>query len=297
MTKSIFKPMLLSLAIALSACSTTPTSTSTLEQARADYNAAQANPDVAKYANMEMASATRSLDQANAAAAKNDSLTEIDKLAYVAKQKVANAQEVARAKAAEAQMANAAQQRDQIRLEARTAEADAAKRAADQATAEAAAAQSQAAAAQSQVATEQQRAAILAQQLADLQAKQTERGIVITFGDVLFNTDQAVLTAQGMQTAQRLADVLRNNPDRSLLVEGFTDSTGTASHNLELSQRRAEAVRSALTQMGVERSRIDTRGYGEAYPVAGNGTAGDRQLNRRVEIVLSEAGRPPAMRR
>jgi outer membrane protein OmpA-like peptidoglycan-associated protein len=297
MTKSIFKPMLLSLAIALSACSTTPTSTSTLEQARADYAVAQANPDVAKYANMEMASATRSLDQANAAAAQRDSLTEIDKLAYLAKQKIANAQEVARAKSAEAQMANAAQQRDQIRLQARTVEADAAKRQADQATAEAAAAQSQAAAAQNQVATEQQRAAILAQQLADLQAKQTERGIVITFGDVLFNTDQAVLTAQGMQTAQRLADVLRNNPDRSLLVEGFTDSTGTASHNLELSQRRAEAVRSALSQMGVERSRIDTRGYGEAYPVAGNGTASDRQLNRRVEIVLSEAGRPPMTRR
>ena len=297
MTKPLIKPLLLALAVALSACSTTPTSTSTLEQARADYAVAQTNPDVAKYANMEMASATRSLDQANAAAAQRENLTEIDKLAYVAKQKIANAQEVARAKAAEAQMANAAQQRDQIRLQARTAEADAAKRSADRATAEAAAAQSQAAAAQSQVATEQQRAAILAQQLADLQAKQTERGIVITFGDVLFNTDQAVLTAQGMQTAQRLADVLRNNPERTLLVEGFTDSTGSAAHNLELSQRRAEAVRSALSQMGVERSRIDIRGYGEAYPVAGNGTASDRQLNRRVEIVLSEAGRPPMTRR
>jgi outer membrane protein OmpA-like peptidoglycan-associated protein len=106
-----------------------------------------------------------------------------------------------------------------------------------------------------------------------------------------------VLTSQGMQTAQRLADVLRNNPDRSVLVEGFTDSTGTAAHNLDLSQRRAEAVRSALSQMGVERARIETRGYGEAYPVAGNNTAAERQLNRRVEIVLSEAGRPPLTRR
>jgi len=297
MSKPIIKPMLFALAVALAACSTTPTSTSTLEQARADFSAAQANPDVARYANMEMAAATRALDQANAASAKRESLNEIDQQAYIAKQKIAAAQETARARAAEAQVANAAQQRDQIRLEARTAEAEAAKRQADQAAAEAAAAQAREAQAQSQITAEQQRAAALAQQLADLQAKQTERGIVITFGDVLFNTDQAVLTAQGMQTAQRLADALRNAPDRSVLVEGFTDSTGTASHNLELSQRRAESVRSALMQMGVERSRIDTRGYGEAYPVAGNSSASDRQLNRRVEIVLSEAGRPPAMRR
>jgi outer membrane protein OmpA-like peptidoglycan-associated protein len=290
MKKPIIKPMLLAVAFALSACSTTPTTTSQLEQARSDYAMAQANPDVAKYAPMELVAATSALDKANAAAARNESLNEIDKLAYMAKQKIASAREVARAKAAEGQLANAAQQRDQVRLEARTAEAEMAKRQADEAAAAANAAQSQAASAE-------QRAAALAQQLADLQAKQTERGIVITFGDVLFNTDQAVLTSQGMQTAQRLADVLRNNPDRSVLVEGFTDSTGTAAHNLDLSQRRAEAVRSALSQMGVERARIETRGYGEAYPVAGNNTAAERQLNRRVEIVLSEAGRPPLTRR
>jgi outer membrane protein OmpA-like peptidoglycan-associated protein len=290
MKKPIIKPMLLAVAFALSACSTTPTTTSQLEQARSDYAMVQANPDVAKYAPMELVAATSALDKANAAAARNESLNEIDKLAYMAKQKIASAREVARAKAAEGQLANAAQQRDQVRLEARTAEAEMAKRQADEAAAAANAAQSQAASAE-------QRAAALAQQLADLQAKQTERGIVITFGDVLFNTDQAVLTSQGMQTAQRLADVLRNNPDRSVLVEGFTDSTGTAAHNLDLSQRRAEAVRSALSQMGVERARIETRGYGEAYPVAGNNTAAERQLNRRVEIVLSEAGRPPLTRR
>jgi outer membrane protein OmpA-like peptidoglycan-associated protein len=64
-----------------------------------------------------------------------------------------------------------------------------------------------------------------------------------------------------------------------------------------LSQRRAEAVRSALMAMGIEGTRIATRGYGEAYPVAGNDSAGNRQLNRRVEIVLSDAGRPVNARR
>ena len=194
-------------------------------------------------------------------------------------------------------MRDAAAQRDQVRLEARTAEAEAAKRRADQARMDAAAAQAQAANAEAEKGDAQARAAALAAQLADLQAKQTERGIVITFGDVLFNTDQANLTAQGMAVAQRLADVLRDNPDRTVLVEGFTDSTGSDAYNLQLSQRRAEAVRMALGQMGIERNRIETRGYGEAYPVASNATAGDRQLNRRVEIVLSEAGRPISYRR
>ena len=137
----------------------------------------------------------------------------------------------------------------------------------------------------------------LAAQLAELQAKQTERGIVITFGDVLFNTDQAVLTEGGQRTLRKLADVLNQNPDRSVMVEGFTDSTGSSAHNLELSQRRAEAVRSALMAMGIEGTRVATRGYGEAYPVAGNDSAGNRQLNRRVEIVLSDAGRPVNSRR
>jgi outer membrane protein OmpA-like peptidoglycan-associated protein len=167
---------------------------------------------------------------------------------------------------------------------------------ADQARMEAQAAQNQAASAEAATRDAQQRAAALAQQLADLQAKETERGIVITFGDVLFNVDQANLTSQGIATAQRLADVLRDNPDRTVLIEGFTDSTGSDAYNLQLSQRRAEAVRQALAAMGIDRSRIETRGYGEAYPVASNATAGERQLNRRVEIVLSEAGRPVTQR-
>jgi outer membrane protein OmpA-like peptidoglycan-associated protein len=296
MFKPIFKPVALAAALALAACSTTPTTTSELETARANYAQAQGNPLVAKYAALEMAAATRALDQANTAAARNESLATVDKLAYVAKQKIASAQEIARAKSAEDQLKDAAAQRDQVRLQARTAEAEMARQKADQARMEAQAAQNQAASAEAATRDAQQRAAALAQQLADLQAKETERGIVITFGDVLFNVDQANLTSQGIATAQRLADVLRDNPDRTVLIEGFTDSTGSDAYNLQLSQRRAEAVRQALAAMGIDRSRIETRGYGEAYPVASNATAGERQLNRRVEIVLSEAGRPVTQR-
>lgn len=127
-------------------------------------------------------------------------------------------------------------------------------------------------------------------QLADLAAKKTDRGMVITLGDVLFGTDMARLTPDGMRTVQKLADILQQNPQRTVLIEGFTDSTGSTAHNQELSERRTTAVRNALQELSVSGDRIAMRGYGEAYPVASNDTAQSRQLNRRVEIVLSEAG-------
>jgi outer membrane protein OmpA-like peptidoglycan-associated protein len=76
-------------------------------------------------------------------------------------------------------------------------------------------------------------------------------------------------------------------PEREIAVEGFTDSVGANEANRRLSERRAAAVKSALVARGVEPSRIDTRGYGAAFPVASNETPDGRQLNRRVEIVIN----------
>jgi outer membrane protein OmpA-like peptidoglycan-associated protein len=149
-------------------------------------------------------------------------------------------------------------------------------------------AQLDAANAQRQTQEAQARAAQLEAQLADLAAKKTARGIVITLGDVLFGTDLSRLTADGMRSAQKLADVLQQNPQRKVLIEGFADSTGAADYNQGLSERRASAVRTALLDLGVARERIDMRGYGEAFPAAANDSAASRQLNRRVEIVLSD---------
>ena len=296
-------PLAFAMSIMFAACSTTPTTTSLLDQTRGDFMAAQSNPSVAANAPLEFKAAADALDRANAAAAKKDSLDEIDKLAYLAKQKIATAQEVAKGKRAEADIANAGRQRDEIRLEARTAEANQARMSADQAKAQANmakadadAARAQADAAANSARDEAAKNAALQQQLADLQAKQTERGLVVTLSDVLFNVDRAELSAEGMRTAQKLADVLMQDPQRAVLIEGFTDSTGTASHNLELSQRRAESVRNALIGMGVKADKIATRGYGEAFPVASNTDAGSRQMNRRVEIVLSQNGAPIATR-
>ena len=294
---NLMKALAFAGALMLAACSTVPTTTPTLDEARADFVAANNNPQVATYAPLEFKQASEALDRANQAAAKRESLDTIDRLAYVAKQRIATAQEVAKSKAAEAEVANASRERDRVQLEARTAEADRAKRDAASAQAQAAAAQAQAqdaqaqaAAAQQQAAQQAERAAHLEALLADLHAQKTERGMVVTIGDVLFATDRAELNANGMATVRKLAEIMTQNPDRTVMVEGFTDSTGSAAHNKDLSERRAASVAQALVGLGVPRERIGMRGYGEAFPVAPNNTAANRQLNRRVEIVLSNAG-------
>jgi len=299
MTPRFLKPAVFASVILLAACSSTPTTTSQLEQARADFMAASNNPQVPNYAPLEFRQATDALNAANVAAAKKQSLEDIDRLAYIAKQKIATAQEVARGKAAEANIADASRQRTEIALDARTAEAERAKRQAADAEAAAALAQQQAANAQQQAAVAQdqtramaERAARLEALLVDMNAKQTERGMVITIGDVLFATNEANLTPNGMSTLRKLGDVMAQNPERTVLVEGFTDSTGSSSYNQDLSQRRANAVAMALTGMGVPRDRIAMKAYGEAFPVAANDNASNRQLNRRVEIVLSNANAP-----
>jgi outer membrane protein OmpA-like peptidoglycan-associated protein len=281
-------PTLLAIAALVGACSSVPTTTSLLDQTRSDYRMAQSNPNVASYAPLELKQAGEALEQANAAASHNDSLAKIDNLAYVARQKIALTQEVAKQKSAEADVAKAGKERDQIILSQRTNEANQAKASAEQSNLAAQNAQRTTQLAQGEAAAAQARAAQLEAQLADLAAKKTERGMVITLGDVLFGTDLARLNSDGMRTAQKLANVLQQNPQRTVLVEGFTDSTGTAAHNQALSERRATAVRDALLELGVARERVAVRGYGEAFPIAANDTAQNRQLNRRVEIVLSD---------
>src|SRR5450830_309465 len=233
-------------AVALAACSSTPTTTATLDQARGDFIAANNDAQVSSFAPLEFKQASDALDAANVAAAKHESLDTIDRLAYIAKQKIATARQVASQKAAEADIVNAGRQRDQLQLQARTAEADRARMEADRARMDANAAQAsaedaqrKAMNAQAQTREAQARAAQLEAQMADLQAKKSERGMIITIGDVLFDTDQARLKPDGVATVQKLADVLTQNPNRTVLIEGFTDSTGTPAHNQELSERRA----------------------------------------------------------
>lgn len=136
----------------------------------------------------------------------------------------------------------------------------------------------------------QSRNAELERQLRDLQAERTERGIVMSLGDVLFATGSAQLTAGAQSRLDRLAQFLQRYPDRSLRVEGYTDSTGSSATNLRLSEDRAMAVRDALAARGVNPGRIVAQGLGEAQPVASNESESGRQQNRRVEVVISDPG-------
>ena len=132
------------------------------------------------------------------------------------------------------------------------------------------------------------RAAQLEAQLAELAAKQTERGTVITLGDVLFGVNQSTLNAKGVQTVDKLAAILLQNQERTVMIEGHTDSTGSLAHNQALSEHRAEAVKAALRRFGVPGDRVFVRGLGPSQPIVSNDTPLNRQLNRRVEIILSD---------
>ena len=295
-------PAALAIVALMSACASTPTTTSLLESTRNEYRQLELNPNSTSFAQVEMKQASDAMREANLSAERRESAEKVDKQAYLARQKIALTDEVIKKKVAESDVAAAAKERDFIRLNQRTNEANQANANAQQSQlnaqmAQADAAQAQRTAADAQRATDDARAktaeaqarnAALEAQLADLAAKKTERGMVITLGDVLFGTGQSTLTPDGMRSAQKLADVLKQNTARTVLVEGFTDSTGSAAFNQELSSRRAAAVRDALMQMGVAANRVNVRGYGEAYPVSGNDSAAGRQLNRRVEIVLSD---------
>lgn len=126
----------------------------------------------------------------------------------------------------------------------------------------------------------------LEQELAKRKAEETERGLVLTLGDVLFESNMADLKAESLHDLYVLITFLKEHPDRNILIEGYTDNVGAEGYNLELSQRRAAAVRHFLVRNGIDPERITARGYGQAYPVASNTTKVGRQENRRVEVVI-----------
>jgi outer membrane protein OmpA-like peptidoglycan-associated protein len=256
------------IATMLAGCGANPKNAS-LVDAHERYNTARNSAEVTNQAPLELKDAADTLKKADSAFQEDDDDEQtVDHLAYVASQQVGIAQETAKRKTAEIAVTNAEASRSKVQLDARTAEADSAKR---------------------QVAGDKD---IIAQQailINELNAKKTERGFMITLGDVLFRTNKAQLESGGTRNVAKLADFLNQYPDYKVLIEGYTDSTGSHDYNQELSDRRAYSVRSALVDMSINSNRIETRGYADEYPVASNATAANRQLNRRVEIVLSDA--------
>lgn len=289
---------------AVAACSGVPERNMQLDSAEARYRAAQGNPSTSELAASEMQQAADALSRANGAWVRQEPRTDVDHLAYIAGQRVAIAVAVGDRRSAERAVSRAGADRDATVLAARTSEADDAQRSAesarraseearrqsDLAQRDAEAARGQAAAATEQARDAQTRNSALEARLAEMNAKKTDRGLVVTMGDVLFDTNQSMLRPGGLRNVDKLVAFLKQYPERTALIEGFTDSTGSEVHNQELSARRAESVRGALVRSGIASARIATLGHGEAFPVGDNDTVDGRQLNRRVEIVLSEDG-------
>lgn len=254
----------------LGGCSYMP-NTEGVDQARAAYSEAAQNTQIAQNAPVALHEAKIALEQAEQAVKDNADQEDINNLAYVAKRKVEIAQAVAQKNMAQKDMDRLAQERTQLNIDLRQAQADRAEKQAQQARQE----------------TEQ-----LRQELSSLQGqlKETSRGTVLTLSDVLFGYNKAVLNPNAVRDLETLTEYLQNHPKRELLIEGYTDDTGSPTYNRGLAERRADVVAKYLTQHGVDPDRLAIRGYGEQYPVATNSTPSGRQQNRRVEIVLLQEG-------
>ncbi len=206
---------------------------------------------------------------------------EVEHYAYLTEQHIARAEAIAQLRSREQEIERAEHERQQVVLQAREREAQAERREAESARAEAESARSDAQAAL-------ERARELSDQVAELEARQTERGLVLTLSEVLFDVGRANLKEGGLRTVGQLATFLQEYPERVVLVEGHTDTSGSLQLNMDLSNRRAEAVKSALMQRGISGDRVRTVGLGPEFPIAGNNTAAGRQQNRRVEIIISD---------
>ena len=275
----------MTLALALGACAGGPRPNPALESAHDAVRAAESDPNVSKYAALDLEAARKNLAIADDAALHHRD-SEIAQPAYMAEQNARLARIHGAAKADDARVAAGQSERDQIMLSARTREVQNAKAATNVALDQRDQAAQNAAAAQ-------QEAARLQAEVDQLKATPTPRGLVLTLGDVLFDTGRAELNPGAGRKLDQLAQFLTEHKDRLVQIDGFTDSVGTDAYNEDLSRRRADAVKSALLSRGVDFARIGTVGYGKAYPVASNSESGGRQLNRRVEVIIGgNDGRP-----
>ena len=276
-------------AMALASCQTTPELNPDIAAARSSLEQARSNTYVARSGAVELQNAQLAMTRAETAWAADRDVDQTRHLAYLARQRA----EIAMAVGMQAQSDERVQQftaeREKVRLQARTQEADMATADARAAQADAQMSKQQADAAAMLALQQAGRAEGLERDLADLKAQKTDRGMVVTLGDVLFDTGKSTLLPGAQRSVAQLVQVLTHHPERRVLIEGFTDSVGSDEMNLQLSQRRAQAFQRELMSGGVAAGRIEVRAWGEANPVADNGSAAGRQRNRRVEVLFSDA--------
>jgi outer membrane protein OmpA-like peptidoglycan-associated protein len=275
----------------IAGCASTPMKPAGSAEVRAKLTALQSDPTLANSAPVAMKDAESAVTVAEMT--QKDLVLAAHRV-YIADRKVDTARALAQIQTAEAQRKVLTEEGEKARLNARTREADLAKSDALVARAEnaeqklvAGQARSDADAAQLAANASQQQAAELQRQLEILQARPTDRGLVLTLGDTLFATGKSELKSGATVNLDRLTAFMNEYPTRTAAIEGFTDSMGSDEMNQSLSQRRADAVKGYLVGQGVSSARLSSSGRGENSPVADNESAAGRQQNRRVEVVIS----------
>lgn len=263
MINRILQPALTAslVSIALVACGSAPKQNDSLEQARQAYEQASQDVTLVKHAPEELDQARDALNVADTRWRKDEDKTSVEHFSYLATQRVRIAQMISKSNEMDRELEDMALERRSITLDLREAE----------------------------LLKARQEASELQRQMAALQAEKTERGMVLTLGDVLFDINEATLAPGASRNIAKIASFMRSYPERQAVIEGHTDSMGDDNYNLDLSRSRALAVRQALIEEGVSAARISTQGFGEALPVASNASSAGRQENRRVEIIFPDA--------
>lgn len=270
-------------------CATAPKNLPELDQARAAVEKLTSDPIASQSATRELQMARTSLERADQAWKAKEPSAIVIHLAYLAERQAEIGEVRLGELRAREQIARGEADRNAVLLEAREREAQLASSRANANAQDAETARQAARSADQRAQAAQEELEASKQEFAELQAKQTERGMVLTLGDVLFDTAQAELKPGATKTLDRLAQFMRDNDGTRVMIEGYTDSRGSSEYNQDLSRRRAAAVAEALESRGTDRNRVNVAGRGEDLPVANNDTAAGRQLNRRVEIVFSNA--------
>ena len=266
------------LTLALAGCASAPLAPPGAAAARTKLTSLQSDPNLAERAPAALKDAEAAVRSAEQPVSKADAELGAHRV-YIADRKVEIAMARASTRYAEDQRAKLGDERDRARLDARTKEADAAR-------SDATIARNDADAARASADAANRDADDLQRQIDALQAEATDRGLVLTLGDVLFATGKSDVKVGATSNLNKLVAFLNKYPDRSVQIEGHTDNVGSEDSNQGLSQRRAESVKAYLVQQGIAGSRLTAVGMGESQPLAGNDSQSGRQQNRRVVAII-----------
>ncbi|MGP0173547.1 OmpA family protein [Pseudomonas sp. NCHU5208] len=252
-------PLALLLA-SLTGCALSPSNEEALDAARASFQAVKEDPDVLRAAPKDVIRAGESLARAERLSSYWGSGADVAHYAYLSERYAAIARQHSETRLNQERVAQLELELQRLQLTLREAK----------------------------LLSVQQHNGWLEEQMVSLAASETDRGLVMTLGDMLFDAGRAELQPAANRTLLKLVQFLQINPQRRVRIEGYTDNTGSVEENLELSRARAQAVADLLIDLGIDAKRIQVVGYGVDFPVAENASARGRAQNRRVEIVFSD---------